>query len=220
MNLILLGPPGAGKGTQARLLEQKHGCVQLSSGELFRSHIAAQDTLGIEAQSYMDKGNLVPDELTIRMLEQEIDSPRCKNGFILDGFIRTIPQAEALDKMLEGRGLKLDAVIELIVDDAAMLKRIVGRFTCAKCGAGYNDFLHPTFTVDVCDVCGSHEFIRRADDNPHAFETRMQKYRDETMPVLPYYQAKKLLHSVNAMLEINQVAQEIEKVLERAKAPV
>ncbi len=218
MNLILLGPPGAGKGTQAKKLEQAHGCVQLSSGDLFRQHIAAQDDLGREAQAYIDKGNLVPDDLTIRMLEAEIDSPRCKNGFLLDGFIRTIPQAEALDRMLQGRGLKLDAVIELKVDEAALLKRITGRFSCATCGTGYNDYLKPTAVAGTCDVCGGHDFTRRADDNEEAFENRMQKYRDETMPVLPYYKAKGLLHSVDAMAEIDQVAEQIEAILEKADA--
>ncbi len=216
MNLILLGPPGAGKGTQAKRLEQAHGCIQLSSGDIFRAHIAAQDDLGREAKNYMEKGNLVPDDLTIRMLEAEIDSPRCRNGFLLDGFIRTIPQAEALDAMLKARGLKLDAVIELKVDEEALMERITGRFTCAKCGTGYNRFLKPTRIDGVCDVCASKDFTRRADDNAEAFESRMRGYRDDTMPVLPYYKANGLLKSVNAMGEIGIVAAEIEAALNKS----
>ena len=213
MNLILLGPPGAGKGTQAKRLEQAHGFVQVSTGDILRAHIAADDALGREAKEIMATGHFVSDEFMIAMIEQEIDSPHCRNGFILDGFPRNIPQAEALDAMLKRKTLKLDAVIEMQVDEAALIERISGRFTCAKCGAGYNDKLQPTHVPGVCDVCGSTEFTRRPDDNAEALKTRLEQYDAQTAPILPYYRANGLLQSIDAMLPIDDVASEIEDIV-------
>ena len=213
MNLILLGPPGAGKGTQAKRLEQAHGFAQVSTGDILRSHIAAGDEVGRQAETIMATGGYVPDDLMIAMIETEIDNPSCGNGFILDGFPRTIPQAEALDALLKRKGLKLDSVIEMKVDETVLIERIAGRFTCAQCGAGYNDTLQPTHVPGICDVCGSHDFTRRPDDNAEAFNTRLEKYRAETTPILPYYQANGLLKSIDAMLPIDRVAEQMEEIV-------
>jgi adenylate kinase len=190
MNLILLGPPGAGKGTQAKRLEQAHGFVHISSGDLFRAHIAANDELGREAKSYMDKGNLVPDDTTMRMLETEIDDPKCKNGFILDGFIRTIAQAEALDAMLTRRRMKLNAVIELKVNDDLLLDRVKARIASTPQGVA-----------------------QRPDDNPEVLANRLKVYHTQTAPLLPYYREAGLLRSVDAMQDIDTVAVAIERVV-------
>ena len=213
MNLILLGPPGAGKGTQAKRLEQAHGFAQFSTGDMLRAHIAVGDQLGREAKSTMDAGNLVPDDVVIRMLEAEIETPRAKNGFILDGFPRTVAQAEALDAMLDRRGLKLNAVIAMMIDEAKLIARIAGRFTCARCGTGYNDTLQPTKVPGVCDVCGGTEFIRRPDDNAEALKTRLDVYRAQTAPILPYYRQHGQLHEVDAMQDIDAVAAAMERVV-------
>ena len=215
MNIILIGPPGAGKGTQARLLEEKYGMVQLSTGDMLRAAIRNSDPLGLKAKTLMDAGNLVPDHLMVRMIEERIKQPDCAKGFILDGFPRTVPQAEALDEMLDKANRKLDAVIELKVDEAALIDRVSGRFTCAKCGAGYHDKFKPTKHADACDSCGGTEFTRRADDNAETMKTRMAAFREQTAPILPYYKAKGLLKSVDGMADMPRVTAEIEKVLRR-----
>jgi adenylate kinase len=217
MNIILLGAPGAGKGTQAQRLEQTHGLVQISTGDMLRARKRQGDALGLELQSIMAAGNLVPDALIVRMLAERIGQPDASKGFILDGFPRTVPQAEALDAMLADKNLGLDAVIELKVDETALIDRIAGRYSCAKCGAGYHDTHLLPAKPGVCDRCGSAEFVRREDDRPEAVRHRLQVYRDQTAPILPYYQARGVLKTIDGMAPIEQVSAEIEAILQAAK---
>ncbi len=216
MNIILLGPPGAGKGTQAKRLERRYGLVQLSTGDMLREVVASGSDLGREAKTVMDAGRLMPDELMIRMISERIDQPDCRGGFILDGFPRTIPQAEGLDGMLAEKGLKLDSVIEMKADKEALVRRITGRFTCAKCGAGFHDIFQRPAAEGVCDGCGATEFIRRADDNEETVRARLEAYWAQTAPILPYYGAKGILRSVDGMASIDEVTDEIETMLEAA----
>jgi len=218
VNIILLGPPGAGKGTQARLLEETHGMLQLSTGDMLRGAIKRGEPLGLEAKKLMDAGKLVPDDLMIRMIEDRISQSDCSKGFILDGFPRTVPQAEALDRMLAQKNKSLDAVIELKVDEDALVERISGRFTCAKCGAGYHDKFKPTKVPNTCDECGSHEFTRRPDDNAETLKTRLKAFREQTAPIIPYYKQKGLLRQIDGMRSVEDVQKEIEAVLARPRA--
>lgn len=215
MKLVLLGPPGAGKGTQAAHLKERHGIAHLSTGDMLREAVAAGTEVGRQAKSIMDAGRLVPDDLINRLVAERITAPDCAQGFILDGFPRTIAQAEALDRMLAERAEKLDAVLELAVDDDALVERVSGRFTCARCGAGYHDRFKPTRTPGVCDECGSTEFVRRPDDNAETVHARLQAYHAQTAPLLPYYRDKGLLVTVDGMAEIDDVTAEIFRAIDR-----
>ena len=213
MNLILLGPPGAGKGTQAAAIAASHGLVQLSTGDMLRAAVKAGTEVGLQAKAIMERGGLVSDEVVIRIIDERIAHPDCAAGFILDGFPRTLPQAAALDKLLAGKGRQLDLVIELKVDDAALVDRIAGRYACAKCGAGYHDKFKQPKTPGVCDVCGSTEFVRRADDNAETVKKRLLAYYKETSPLIGYYFAKGKLKSIDGMARIEQVTREVERLL-------
>jgi adenylate kinase len=213
MNLILLGPPGAGKGTQAKEIETRHGLVQLSTGDMLRAAVKAGTEVGKRAKSIMEKGELVPDEVVIKIISDRIDQPDCQNGFILDGFPRTLAQASALDEMLARKNKKLDAVIDFKVDANKLVERIVGRYTCAKCGAGYHDTFKQPKVEGVCDVCGGTAFTRRADDNAETVTTRLMAFYRDTSPLTGYYYCKGNLHAVDGMAPIGEVAAAIEKLL-------
>jgi adenylate kinase len=210
MNLILLGPPGAGKGTQAELLKERHGLIQLSTGDMLRAAVASGSDLGKRVKAIMEAGQLVPDDIMIEMISDRIGHADCAKGFILDGFPRTTRQAEALDAMLAQKGTKLDRVVELKVDDGELVKRIAGRFACAKCGAGYHDTFKAPKKTGVCDACGSTEFVRRQDDRPETVSARLEAYHAQTAPLSAYYGARGLLSQVDGMAEIAEVFRQIE----------
>jgi adenylate kinase len=215
MNLILLGPPGAGKGTQARRLQKNLGIPQLSTGDMLRALANSGSELGIRAKGFMDAGQFVPDDVMIDMIAARIEEPDCAKGFILDGFPRTLAQAEALDEMLERLERQLDRVIEMTVDDDALVARIIGRFACAKCGAGYHDVFQKPRKKNVCDACGHTEFVRRADDTAETVRARLDAYHAQTEPLLPYYRKKGVLCSVDGMAEIDEVSRQIELLFEK-----
>ena len=216
MRLLLLGPPGAGKGTQAERIAAKYRIPHLSTGDMLREAVAADTEVGRHAKSIMEAGRLVPDDVMIRLVADRIAQPDCARGFMLDGFPRTLAQAEALDRLLEERGLELDLVLEIAVDDEALIERISGRFACARCGAGYHDRFKQPQVPGVCDACGSREFVRREDDNAETVRARLKAYHVQTAPLLPYYRDKGLLSVVDGMAEIDQVTAEVLQTTERA----
>lgn len=217
MKLILLGPPGAGKGTQAKRLYDRHKLVQLSTGDMLRAEVASGSALGQQAKKVMEAGQLMPDDIIISMIANRIEAADCHGGFVLDGFPRTEGQAKALDKMLGEKGGKIDAVIELAVDEGALVERISGRYACAKCGAGYHDTFQRPKKDGICDVCGSTEFVRRKDDNAETVKARLVSYREQTAPILPYYRAKGLLHQVDGMADLDDVTTAIDAVLAKVR---
>ncbi len=214
MNLIFLGPPGAGKGTQAKRIAQSHGLVQLSTGDMLRAAVAAGTDVGIRAKAIMDRGDLVADEIVIDIVDERVDQDDCKNGYILDGFPRTLAQAEALEGLLKGKGSTLDAVINIEVDDEMLLERITGRFACGDCGAGYHDLYHKPQKEGVCDECGGADFVRRPDDNAESVKVRLDAYHGQTAQLLPFYRGLGLLRGVNGMVGPDEATQRIEAALE------
>ena len=213
MRLILLGPPGAGKGTQAQRLVKKYGIVQLSTGDMLRAATDSDSEFGQRVKAIMDSGQLVSDDIIVEMIDRRIVQPDCSKGFILDGFPRNVPQAKALDAMLARRGLELDHVILLQVDEATLVDRLSGRFTCTQCGASYHDRNNRPRREGICDVCGGTEFVCRADDRPEAVKARFEVYRNQTAPILPYYRDRGILRCVDGMAEIDVVTREIDKIL-------
>jgi len=213
LNIILLGPPGAGKGTQASRLESEHGMVQLSTGDMLRAAVKAGTPIGLQAKAVMDAGELVSDEIVSGLIGERLDELGGETSVIFDGYPRTAAQADALDSILSVRGRKLDHVIELVVEEDALVDRITGRFSCAKCGEGYHDRYKLPKVADTCDVCGSHDFKRRPDDNEETVRTRMAEYRAKTAPILPIYEARGIVSKVDGMADIDHVNDAIEAIL-------
>ena len=217
MNIILLGPPGAGKGTQAKILEESRRLKQLSTGDMLRAAVAQGTEHGLRAKEVMARGDLVSDEIVVSIIAERLDAPDVGQGFILDGFPRNTAQASALGQMLAEKGLKLDAVIEMKVDDAALVARISGRYTCAKCGKGYHDQFEKPKVAGVCDVCQGTEFTRRPDDNEATIRDRLTVYNQQTAPLVTYYQGEGLLNSIDGMADIHMVTRQISDVLDGLK---
>ncbi|TDK36873.1 adenylate kinase [Rhizobium deserti] len=213
MRLILLGPPGAGKGTQAQRIVEKHGIPQLSTGDMLRAAVAAGTEVGKRAKAVMDAGNLVSDEIVNAIVSERIDEPDCANGFILDGFPRTLVQADATEVMLKAKDKELSVVIELRVDDKELVRRVSGRYSCAQCGAVYHDTDKKPSAEGVCDKCGSTHFKRRPDDNAETMTKRLEVYYKETSPLIGYYYAKGKLKTVDGMADMDRVTSDIEKIL-------
>ena len=213
MNIILLGPPGAGKGTQASRLQEERGMVQLSTGDMLRAAVKEGTPIGLKAKAVMEAGELVSDEIVSGIIGEALDKLSPETGVIFDGYPRTAPQADSLDEILAARGRQLDHVIELAVDEDALVERITGRFTCAKCGEGYHDHFKTPKAAGICDACGSTEFKRLPDDNEETVRTRMAEYRAKTAPILPIYDARGLLKKVDGMAAIDVVTGQIEAIL-------
>lgn len=221
MIIILLGPPGAGKGTQAQRLEREHGLKQLSTGDMLRSAAKSGTDVGLRAKEVMDRGELVSDDIVVQIIAEALTRDEKVNGYILDGFPRTVAQAGALDAMLEQRGTKLNAVVEIVVPEDVLVERISGRFTCAGCGATYHDKFHLPKKDCVCDECGGTEFLRRDDDRPDAVRQRLKVYKAQTEPLLPYYRERGILIRIDGNRPMDEVAAEIDRQLgiENLKPP-
>ena len=217
MRIVLMGAPGSGKGTQAQRLVKQFGIPQISTGDILRANVASGTELGKQAKAIMDRGDLVSDEVILAVVAERMNQPDIKNGVVFDGFPRTPAQAEALDGMLASQGDKLDAVIEMKVEDEELVKRISGRFTCAKCGKGYHDSFARPKKDGICDVCGGTEFTRRADDNEKTVRERLNVYNKQTAPLVSYYAKRGNLHSVDGMAEITKVTASIGHVLDRVQ---
>lgn len=216
MKIILLGPPGAGKGTQADRLKNFLGIPKLSTGDMLRAAVAEGSEIGKKADAIMKAGQLVSDDIMIEMIAERIQRADCRDGFILDGFPRTIGQAKALDDMLNKLRIVIGYVIEIKVDAAALVERISNRFSCKQCGEGYNKISKPTKTENTCDTCGSHEFSQRADDRAETVAARLEQYNAQTAPLLPYYSSKGVLKSVDGMQPIDQVTEQVKALFKRA----
>ena len=218
MKLILLGAPGAGKGTVAKLLTAIDGSVQISTGDILRAAVAAGTELGKKAEAAMKAGDLVSDDLIMGIMGERLKEDDCKNGYLLDGFPRTVVQAESLERLLASKGMRVDAVINLKVDDQVLVDRIVCRFACANCGENYNERFRPTKTPGVCDVCGSTEFTKRNDDTEETVRARLAAFHEMTAPILPFYRDRGLLYEIDGLLPFDDVTEEIEAALSRSRA--
>lgn len=215
MIIVLFGPPGCGKGTQASIIEKNMKIPHLSTGDMLRDAVKSKTETGLKAAAIMEAGKLVSDDIVISIIKERIENNDCYNGFILDGFPRTVSQAKELDDMLQHKNLKVDLVIEFRVNDKILLSRIEGRFSCGSCGQGYNDQTNLPTNDDKCDKCGSSNFIRRKDDNRETASKRLEAYNKETLPILPYYSNKQVIFAVDGLANIDNVTNELMSLIKK-----
>lgn len=220
LNMVLIGPPGAGKGTQAKFIQEEFGYIQLSTGQMLRAAVSARSEVGRQTKAIMERGDLVSDDLVIRIISERIDEADCKNGFVLDGFPRTVPQAEALDILMSNKEHSIDIVIELAAGEEELVARIAGRFTCSGCDQGYHATFKPPAVEGTCDKCGGHDFKRRADDNEETLRDRFKSYYELTAPLTRYYSQKGVLHTVDAEPSIASVSGQLKEILQTALSDV